>query len=49
MVKEIRERVIKSEFIWKIIIVIGDKLRPTSFYVAPYLVGMHSRAKNINK
>lgn len=46
MVREIRERVI---FIQKIINVIGDKLRHTSLYVGPYLVGIDSRAKNINK
>ncbi|KAM7469872.1 hypothetical protein LguiA_008055 [Lonicera macranthoides] len=39
----------ESKFIQKIINVIGDKLKRTSLYVAPYLVGMHSRAENINK
>ncbi|KAM7474497.1 hypothetical protein LguiB_021740 [Lonicera macranthoides] len=39
----------ESRFIQKIINWIRGKLRRTPLFVAPYLIGMHSRAKNINK
>ncbi|KAM7474154.1 hypothetical protein LguiB_021397 [Lonicera macranthoides] len=39
----------ESRFIHKIINCIRGKLRRTPLFVAPYLIGMQSRAKNINK
>ncbi|XP_058216248.1 disease resistance protein RPV1-like [Rhododendron vialii] len=37
----------EARFIKKIIKVVGDKLSRTSLHIAPNLVGMHSRVKNI--
>ncbi|KAM7470218.1 hypothetical protein LguiA_008401 [Lonicera macranthoides] len=39
----------EAEFIKEIIKIIEDKLRRTPLFVAPILIGMHSRAENINK
>ncbi|XP_052209283.1 disease resistance protein RPV1-like [Diospyros lotus] len=38
----------ESKFIQKIVKAVDDKLRPTILNVAPYLVGLHSRARMIN-
>ncbi|XP_052210522.1 disease resistance protein RPV1-like [Diospyros lotus] len=38
----------ESKFIQKIVKAIDNKLRPTILNVAPYLVGLHSRARMIN-
>ncbi|XP_052210521.1 disease resistance protein RPV1-like [Diospyros lotus] len=38
----------ESKFIQKIVKAVDDKLRPTILNVAPYLIGLHSRARMIN-
>ncbi|KAL7237856.1 hypothetical protein ACSBR2_004041 [Camellia fascicularis] len=38
---------LESKFIQKIVKVVGDKLSRTTLGIAPHLIGIHSRAKNI--